>query len=52
MVVASANVHNPGVEGAPGTQNLGVLLARSLLLLVQHDPMGNSRGLQAGPLGL
>lgn len=35
----TANIQDPVAEGSSGAKRIGALLERSLLLLVQHDPM-------------
>lgn len=40
----------PTAEWSPGTYRVGALLEKSLLLLVQHNPMENPPESQADPL--
>ena len=44
---ASANVQDPTAEWSPGTYRIGAPLEKSLLLLVQHNPMENPPDSQA-----
>lgn len=48
----SANIQDPVAEGSPGAKRIGALLERSLLLLVQHNPMQNHLIRKQPPLGL
>lgn len=48
----SANIQDPVAAGSPGAKRIGVLLERSLLLLVQRDPMQTHLIQKQPPLGL
>lgn len=48
----SANIQDPVAEGSPGAKRIGVLMERSLLLLVQHNPMQTHLIRKQSPGGL